>query len=402
MDGWRKAVSVVADYPIVELGLYAGLATPLLKILGSNNFAIDWAYRTSGGKTTTLRVAASVWGCPDERDPLSMIATWDATPVWLERAAAARTHLPLLVDDTKRAAKHGGVSAVPKVIYEIVSGQGRGRGSIKGARATRYWRTILLSTGESRAVDSSKDGGTAARTISVWGPCFGGESEEVAQIIKGLDAGLKDNYGHAGPEFVRWLIANENEWPAWREQMARLTDEIAGAAKGLCGVAVASRVSGYLALIEITSRLAHRALGLPWRKTWTVNAILPTLIEGALEADRALEARVHALEWAHSHKARFVTWDGLNDKAPASGWLGRWDKHHVGFFRTILVDELETAGFDAAAVIRQWGERGWLSKGADGKSTKVCKLDGETTRLLFLRLSSESVEDQQALPMDEK
>ena len=79
------------------------LAPPMLEILGASNFVLDFAGATSSGKTTTLRVAASCWGKPDERSDESAMHTWDVTRVFLERASTIISGMPLILDDTKRA-----------------------------------------------------------------------------------------------------------------------------------------------------------------------------------------------------------------------------------------------------------------------------------------------------------
>lgn len=60
--GWSQAVSLLAPYPCAILSVYGSLAPVLLSIIQAPNFCIDWSGFTSTGKTTVLRVAASVWG----------------------------------------------------------------------------------------------------------------------------------------------------------------------------------------------------------------------------------------------------------------------------------------------------------------------------------------------------
>ena len=104
LDGWRAAIKPARDYPRVQLSIIASLVPPLLPIVKSPNFAINYSGPTSKGKTTTQRVAASVWGCPDERSRSAAISTWDASRVYLERTMGVQTCMPLIVDDTKRSA----------------------------------------------------------------------------------------------------------------------------------------------------------------------------------------------------------------------------------------------------------------------------------------------------------
>src|SRR5262249_10810955 len=141
MDGWLRAVEAVACYPRALLALYVAFVPPLLLILGAPNFIVDWAHRTTTGKTTALRVAASVWGRPAERAVDGALGTWDATKVWIERASAVLHGLPLILDDTKRA-KYPQIIA--EVLYTATSGRGRGRGNPRSLARTRTWRTVLL------------------------------------------------------------------------------------------------------------------------------------------------------------------------------------------------------------------------------------------------------------------
>ncbi len=142
--GWREAVAPLKDYPRLKLNLYASLTPPILPIIGAPNFVVDTSNPTSTGKTVALRVGASAWGNPDERTPESVLHTWDATRVWIERASAVLNSLPLMLDDTKRA-KHPRI--VGQTLYDSTSGTGRGRGSPRGMARAGSWTTVLLSTG---------------------------------------------------------------------------------------------------------------------------------------------------------------------------------------------------------------------------------------------------------------
>ena len=102
-EGWSSASRRLGSYPRAKLAIIAALCPPLLSILGAGNFIVSYSSPTSQGKTTCLRAAASVWGCPDETTPAAVLKTWDATRVWIERASAVQTHLPFIIDDTKRA-----------------------------------------------------------------------------------------------------------------------------------------------------------------------------------------------------------------------------------------------------------------------------------------------------------
>ena len=67
-ETWKALVQNLRPHPRFGLLLYASLAAPILRVLPeAPNFCLDLAGETSRGKTTSLRLAASVWGMPSER-----------------------------------------------------------------------------------------------------------------------------------------------------------------------------------------------------------------------------------------------------------------------------------------------------------------------------------------------
>jgi hypothetical protein len=395
-DKWKGAISKITKFPRVAFALYASFVPPLLNILKSSSFGIDWSYQTSSGKTTTLRVAASVWGSPDERSGQSYIRSWGGTSFGIERLASVYNGLPLLLDDSKRARSYQGKSVIGPTLYTIVNGIADVRATRYGLKHTRYWRTVLLSTGESRLIDATKDGGTAARCLCLWGQPFGETTKSTGQIIRDLNRILIRNYGHAGPKFVEWLIEHKEEWPRWTEQLADLAKEMEGACGRIVDSGVVSRITEYMAILELTGRLVHRALDLPWKFDSPIKNLAPDLATGASCTDRASEALDHAYEWALANRSRF--WSKSNEEKtqiPPGGWLGRWDMdpdrpwgtedtwEWIGFLRGPLFDELERSGYEPESCIRLWADRDWLNRLKDKRQTVVSRVwGGESVRLL--------------------
>lgn len=384
LEGWRQGVAVLERYPSVELAIYAALAPPMLKILRAPNFCVEWSYKTSSGKTTALSVGASVWGNPDPNDRDSLIASWDMTPVGFERRAAVLTGLPLLVDDTKRARRYRGESVVPGVIYEVSNGQGRVRGSTEGTAATRYWRTVMLTTGEQRCVDFDKSGGTAARVVSLWGNPFGASTEAIAGDISRLSQAIYANFGWAGRVWVQWVRENEPEWPGWFATLGEIrhgfrqainaTDNRPGDAS------VVDRLAGNLAVLELTARMAHVALELPWERTGAVLELVGQASAGAKVVDREAEA----LGLLASHlSANLQGIEGtVADKAPPGGWIGWIDSTSpskpwsvLGVHVAACKKMLEGWGFEPNSILRRWREEG-VTNCERGRTDRKLTIEG--------------------------
>jgi len=366
-EGWADAIEPAGAFDRARLAVYSALATVLLRIVSAPNFIVSFAGATSQGKTITLRVAASIWGSPDDQGGASVLATWDATRVWTERAAAVGTDLPLILDDTKRARRREDTA---QVTYDVAAGQGRNRGSIEGMRSSMSFRTVMLSSGEESLMSYTQDGGTRARVLELWGSPFGATDAATAQLVNGVNEGLLDNYGHAGPAFVRFLLAHRNRWPAWREHFRRLRRRYERRAGNN---SVAARIASHLAVIRITAVLAHRAGLLPWGYRDVTRLLWTELTAETPEADRAAAALRHVMSWASGHVEEFY-WPerhGFGNDGPAHvrDIAGRWNldsrtvepgDRYVGFLPHKLDAVLAEGGFQADAIVRQWADRGWL------------------------------------------
>ncbi len=358
-DDWVQAVKLVADYPRVALGLYGALVAPMLEILGCANFIIDWSCRSSVGKTSTLRVGGSCWGNPEEQAEASVIASWDATRVWINRTAVTLHSLPLILDDTKRC-KYP--AEIGRILYDIAQGRDRGRGSKMGTRRSDTFRTVLLSTGETPATSFTTDGGTRARVLTLWGHPFGKADQGTAQMVNGLNLAVKQNYGHAGPLFVQFLLSHQSDWEMWKKKYHVVNaayQEMAGANP------VAGRLCAYFSALNLTAAFVHAALDLPWKYRDPVEALWEDLVSETETADVAAQALDMVLSWARGNEASFYGRYPQDTRPPFQGWAGRWDSgddwEFIAFLPHRLKELIKGFDFDFEAVIRSWHDNGWLA-----------------------------------------
>ncbi|MTI95193.1 MAG: DUF927 domain-containing protein [Firmicutes bacterium] len=395
LDGWRQAVAPLANYPRAMLAVYAALAPPLLAILGAPNFVADWAYGTSTGKTTVLRVAASCWGNPDERADGSALWSWDVTPVWVEQTCRILNGLPLILDDTKRARRPANVA---KILYDVTSGRGRGRGSLKGMRRTGTWSTVLLSSGEASAVSFTQDGGTRARVLTLWGAPFGAANEETGQVVQGIENGVKANYGEPGKVLVQWLLKNRPMWPkikeAYKNAQADYLDRSSGNS-------IAGRLAAYFAVLQVVADIADVALKLPWDFQDPVAQVWEQLINEAEEGDRAKSALDNVFSWAVANQRQFCgrAPTGLYGPTSNISYAGRWDSgsdwEWIGFFPHKLKEILENQGYESDPVIRVWRERDWIETdaGENKRMTKRVRCEGNLVRMIIVRRDALDIND---------
>lgn len=360
LDAWLSMVGQVKAYPRVISGIYASFASVLIELLGANLFIFEWAGETSKGKTIALRLAASVWGRPEERGN-GIIRKWNASVVSLERIAGLSNHIPVFLDDTKE----GDPKVMPRTVYQMTSGQGKGRGSIKGAQQTKYWRNVIFSTGEQKITSFSNDGGAVGRTISIAGLPFQEATHDTFKLVRELEALSKSNYGHAGQAFVTWVLQNKGDLEAWRSRWLQLQSEFVLTVQNVNSVA--GRLTEYFALLQLTSELLDKVFGRKWgakpiRKVWD------ELLADGEEMDRPREAVRYLYSVVRSYVNNFEQigeWEN-------SG--GQWT--NVKFYPHVVKEFFDKAGYEMTSTLKSWHERGWLDTTKGRGHKKQMKRNG--------------------------
>lgn len=359
---WQDIVNKISIYPIPMIALNASFAAPFIKILDVPSFGVDISGKTSGGKTTILRVSASPYGQPDDDLKPSLTRTWQSTNVGLERICELLSDLPTILDDTKRS-KPGTIGSN---IYMITQGQGKIRGSKSGLRETQYWRTTLISSGEAAATTYSTDAGARARLLTFRGSPFGDTPNH--HLVNEVNSVIKNNYGHAGKIWIKWLIDNKEHWGSFREELESIK------AKLNPTTGVEARLAEQFAIIILTALKTKIALDIPNVSIMSnIKKIWGQIKEEAGEVDIHVRGARSIYEWAVSNPTSF--WGqhkiGNDDKPiePHNGWAGKWKKDEnddwdcIYFVPRQLDDICKRANFDYGAVIQGLIDSGLGSPG---------------------------------------
>jgi len=382
-EEWLGAVQRVRDYPYMYIALYASVAAPLLRVLNLPGFVIDFSGETSGGKSTALRFAASVWGRPSDEYPSAMYS-WDATKVWIERLSGFLRHLPVILDETKRA-KHPNI--VRDVIYDFCQGQGRGRGSIEGTQKTVSWQSVLISSGEGAATKFTNDAGTKARVISLRGKPLGRDPKVGGQISEDVQMILADHYGHLGRRVLRFIVGTKQHHKAFQDLYKEARVRYSKGAK----TGVARRHASYLAVLEVAAAIAHK-VGVPIPNNDPFEHLVNCQKIAGLEADTGIEALQDIMTWAGVNQTKFFgrhESDGRGgDRVPYNGWVGKWvNTEHwdsISITTLVLREKITELGYTPDEIISRWWNRGWLRSSATDKRgtrrTATVRIDGESVR----------------------
>lgn len=403
LEEWLGAMKIASNYPKVLLGFYTAFVPPLLQILHCDNFILEYARRSSTGKSVTQRIAASVMGNPDEHTPDSVMRMWDSTNVGVEKMSSLFNSLPLILDDTKKAKDY---SFVAKTIYQVTSGIEKSRGTLKGLGVSRAWRTVLISSGEMKSTaftdkDGGSNGGTKGRVLAVTSLPFDGDGPEVRRVVEELSLHVTMNYGHAYPIYLKWIMSKRDQWGEWEKIFRQQVNFYAGRVNG----AIEGRLAKYAAAIDIAASLVHAAFKdygspLPWDHVDPFPGRLwDEIAREAEDATGEEQAMREVIGWAFQHQTSFmgrhkVDYEGKAIQPP-SGWIGKWetgdDWKYISFYTDRLKRFLAENNYNPKEVFTHWKERGWLDVPPSSRGfQKDLRVDG--VKQWFVVLKREAVD----------
>ena len=186
MASWprRSVAAPAAGNSRLVFALCCAFAGPLLRLAGMESGGIHLRGNSSQGKTTALKVAASVWGRP------SYMQRWRTTDNALEATAVQHCDGLLILDEFGQLDPR----VAGECAYMLANDQEKGRATRSGlTRKRRTWRLLFLSSGEVSLADHMAEAGKRTRA-----------GMEVRMLDVPLDAG-------AGMGGIEALHGHESE-----------------------------------------------------------------------------------------------------------------------------------------------------------------------------------------------
>ena len=381
---WRESVArrCIGNSRLV-FAVSMAFASPLLHLAGAESGGFHLRSNSSDGKTTALRVAASVCGGPD------YMQRWRATDNGLEALAMQHCDAPLLLDELAQLDPR----AAGEVAYMLANGSGKTRaGRTGGMRARADWRLLFLSAGEVGLAQHMAEVGKQARAgqelrlAEIPADAGAGlglfenlhESGHGSEFAKVLDQATRKHHGSALVAFLSRLVAESPEeiGSALHEGQRAfekhfLTTDASGQAQ---------RVASRFALVGAAGELATRWDITGWEageamkaagvcfKSWLSNRGG----EGNQE-ERSMLGQVREFLRRYGESA-FTDWDRPSMKdthAPVRSDRAGWRRHdeakdEVHFYVSNEAFRARVCkGFDAGAVGRLLIAKGYAETGTE-------------------------------------
>lgn len=335
---WRERIGALcAGNSRLMFAVACAFAGPLLRPAGMESGGFHLRGDSSSGKTTALRLAASVNGGP------GYMQRWRTTDNALEAIAAQHCDALLILDELAQV--EGKVAG--ECAYMLANEQSKARATRGGApRARLSWRLLFLSAGELGLADHMAEGMKRART---------GQEVRMADIPADAGAGMgafEQIHGHASPAAFASHLTREAqachgapglafmEWACarWGELPRRLREGVQVLAgqwmpRGASGQV--ERVAARFALVAVAGELATEAGLTGWEPSeseWAARACFDAWLAARGGAGNgevtAMLRQVRRFLEAHG-EGRFTWWHRAADDHSAK------TLHRAGFRRML-------------------------------------------------------------------
>jgi uncharacterized protein (DUF927 family) len=400
---WRDSVAALAQGNTrLVFAISVAFAGALAEIAGEDSGGFHFRGASSSGKSTTLKLAASVWGKPS-----SYVRLWRGTTNGLEGLATLHNDGLLILDEISQIDP----VAAGDAAYLLANGQGKARANRNGqARAPQRWRLLFLSAGEESLLavmnraGKKPSAGQEIRLADIEADAGAGMGifETLHNHPSGaaLSTSIKDAatkyHGAIGQKWLAYLVVN-------RKELANL---IANGIKAFVAEVVPKgsggqivRVARRFAVAAVAGEIATQYRLTGWQKgeaTQAARACFASWLEnfGSVgnHEERVILAQVRAFIEAHG-ASRFEYFFATSEQRIPS---------RAGFYRDGEDGEREflvlsesfrrevCQGFDEKTVKRVLIGAGLLLPSKDGKPTQVVRLTGlGPSRVYVLRYKGE-------------
>ena len=227
MEEWKKTINFYNKdgFELHQFVVGTSFGSPLMQFSPIKCAAMHIYSKDSGlGKTTAMEAGVSVWGKPED------LLTYEQDTVNTRMNRGEIYHsLPLYMDELTNT--HG--RKLSDLVYQLTGGKQRGR-MASGSNTERYrgeaWSLLAVTTGNTSVVEQ----------VSVTKAMPKAEAQRIMECrVKRMhfktksetdvfSAAIKENYGHAGKEYIQYIMNNITGVKALLAKVQQRVDKKAG------------------------------------------------------------------------------------------------------------------------------------------------------------------------------
>jgi hypothetical protein len=207
LEKWKELAEVwnKPEYVLHQFMFSVGFGSLLMELTAHNGGTFHFTGKSGKGKSTGLYLAASLWG-----DPMRVVLDDKDTFNSKMNRAEVYKNILLPLDEMTNTSP----ADLSTYAYAVPSGMQKNRMSSNGNKE-RYrgkpWKLLAASTGNTSMIQriglfKSLPKAEALRIIEIRVP------DDLANLTKeeqdNFYAGIQNNFGHAGPVFVQYMLNN--------------------------------------------------------------------------------------------------------------------------------------------------------------------------------------------------
>ncbi|CAN7652564.1 DUF927 domain-containing protein [Pseudomonas sp. LjRoot277] len=404
LEQWQEQIGALcAGNHRLAFVVGVAFAGPLLHMLGHESGGFHLYGDSSGGKTTHLQVAASIYGGP------RLVRSWRSTDNALESIAAAHSDGLLVLDEIGMCDPR----IIGETVYMLGNGTGKARANDRGqaGRQVQEWRLLFLSTGEKtlaqHMAEANKElkAGMEVRMLAVPADASKGLGmfdalngfEDAASLADALKARVAKYYGTPLTAFLT-ALCEPGKRHGWSAILRHTLEGFIAQSLPASASGQAQRAAARFGLAAAAGELAT-AMGITGWPDGTATTAARVCLNawmnerggaGNFEGDAILARLRQVIE--RFGESRFTRWESAAAKIDEHGPR---TVDRLGFRKTLehgLGDSLHTTntyyvlpeswrseifrGMNINAVNKELLQRGALEPGSDGKAYSLVRLPG--------------------------
>lgn len=387
LQNWQDNV---ANYALgnsrLIFSIAAAFAGPLLLPANEGAGGFHFSGGSSTGKTTSLRVSASVWGLP--------LRSWRTTDNAAESWARFANDGFLAIDELGQVDG----KAADQMAYMLGNGQTKGRSNRSGiAKDTSEFRLLFMSTGEIGLADKMGEGkkktkaGQAVRMLEIPADAGAGYGlfenlhhfPSADEFAKHLANATQSNKGYAITHFLDHITQMgqaETERTVSELITSWLKDNVPNDADGQV-----KRAARRFALVAASGEIAIKAKILPWLSGSSNEAAIRCFQDwlnarGGTQSHEVQEGIKDILDFIDRFgNSRFVNTDYPEEKVIDRAGFRRKIPHgewEYLFFPNTLRSDVLGGSKNTQDIIRAAISSGLITPDGHGKSSKSVNLPG--------------------------
>lgn len=375
-EEWREVLTQLLEYDLVRIKCYAAVAAMIVRLVNVQSFVVHNYYESSGLKSVTMQVAASVIG-----DPFELIRDADCTKVGLEMTAVINTDTPLFIDETSNNKEFS------DAIYLLANEKGKTRGDVSnnsvGLAKIGRWKTVVQTTGEYSLTQYLSTGtGVGMRVIEI----YEGIPKLDEDYVERVKETISNNYGLFLDEIVQQIFIAK---PILKKRFHKIREDFEKSS-----TTFAARKKNYFAALTLAGTILENVFDKNKIPKKDPKEICKKYYDSTAVSDPTIPYYKKALEtvysWHLRNKRSFeyspeIDPDGVYSPkgiTELKGWVtAKGIIYDVDMLRKYL--EEKELNFDRA--VKDWTEQGILERRKDGRSWKYdTTIKGQKIRGIFI------------------